>query len=114
MRTARFSVGGFLVLVGALLAAGGAWLVRLGGSAYYLVAGLCCLVAASRIIRGRVSGVLAYAAMLLGTLTWAIWEVGLHFWLLEPRVPGPTLVGLVVAPPGLCRSDFARARGATA
>ena len=42
-RAVLWSLGGFLIIVGALLAVGGAWLASLGGSLYYLPAGLGCL-----------------------------------------------------------------------
>ena len=40
-----WSLGGLLAIVGIVLGIGGAWLLGLGGSAYYLPAGLAHLVA---------------------------------------------------------------------
>lgn len=33
----------------------------------------------------RAQALWAYAALLLGTIVWAIWEAGLDFWTLAPR-----------------------------
>ena len=74
-----------LALMGVALAAGGVWLILLGGSLYYLVAGLALLTTAWLLIMRRAAALWLYAALLLGTLLWAIWEVGLDFWSLAPR-----------------------------
>ena len=62
-------------LMGVVLTAGGVWLVALGGSLYYLVAGVALLMTGwlLAIRSGMVFWV--YAALLLGTIVWAVWEV---------------------------------------
>src|SRR3546814_4430134 len=75
--------GGFIVLIGLPLLLGGAWLAVLGGSLYYVVAGLGLVVAGVQLARGRASGGLVFAVVLLGTLAWAVWESGVVFWPLE-------------------------------
>jgi len=92
-------LGGLLAIVGVLLAAGGAWLLTLGGSPYYLPAGLAHLVAGVLICRGRLPGVWIYCAVLVVTLGWALVEVGLDFWLLLPRVGMPLILLCVMLTP---------------
>lgn len=83
-----------LALVGLYLGIGGAWLLALGGSAYYLIAGILIFVTAILVWRRRAAAFWLYAAVLLGTLIWAIIEVGFDFWQLAPR-------GDVIAPLGV-------------
>jgi quinoprotein glucose dehydrogenase len=72
-------------LMGVALAGGGVWLAAIGGSLYYLVAGVALLVTAWLLAIRRSAAIWLYAALLLGTMIWAIWEVGLDFWSLAPR-----------------------------
>src|SRR5215470_12489924 len=81
-------------IIGLALAAGGTWLVVLGGSLYYLIAGLGILVTGALLIAGRRSALWVYAAVLIGTLAWAIGEIGFDWWPLAAR-------GDVVFPLGL-------------
>jgi quinoprotein glucose dehydrogenase len=75
-----------ICLLGIMLAGGGAYLLTLGGSAYYLLAGIALLVAGVQIWRRRGSGYLLYIAVCLVTLFWALFEVGLNGWSLLPRL----------------------------
>lgn len=78
--------GVVVALIGLYLAVGGVWLLALGGSLYYLVAGVALLATAFLLARARTAPALwLYAAVLLGTLIWALWEAGLDFWALAPR-----------------------------
>jgi quinoprotein glucose dehydrogenase len=81
-----------VALIGLYLAAGGIWLVALGGSPYYGVAGIALLVVAFLLLKARREALWLYALVLLGTMIWAVWEVGLDFWSLAPR--GDILVPL--------------------
>ncbi|MCA8166225.1 glucose/quinate/shikimate family membrane-bound PQQ-dependent dehydrogenase [Burkholderia gladioli] len=75
----------FAVLAGLYLLIGGAWLVAIGGSAYYVVAGIVLLVFAW-LVRGRRAVALTlYALLLVGTAIWAVGESGFDFWALAPR-----------------------------
>ncbi len=84
--------GLLLLIVGAALAVGGAYLIALGGSWYYGVAGLLILLSGLRTFRGEMNGLLLYLAIFLGTLAWALWEVGFAFWPLVPRLVAPVFM----------------------
>lgn len=72
-------------LIGIALAAGGAQLLMLGGSVYYLITGLAFLLTAILLYMRRSSALLLYALIVIGSLLWAVWEVGLDWWQLGPR-----------------------------
>jgi quinoprotein glucose dehydrogenase/quinate dehydrogenase (quinone) len=85
-------IGALLGLIGLWLAGGGGWLLWLGGSAYYLAAGIGCLAAAWCYLGGRPqAGLWIYLAVFAGTCLWAFGEVGTAFWPLIPRVAGPAV-----------------------
>src|SRR5262245_38445808 len=87
---AAWTIGILLGLIGLWLAGGGAWLLWLGGSAYYLIAGIGCLASAAfYMTRREHRGFIAYLLVFLGTCVWAVAEVGGDFWQLVPRVAGP-------------------------
>jgi quinoprotein glucose dehydrogenase len=74
-----------LLLMGAVLVVGGVWLAALGGSLYYLIAGMTLLLIAWLLWTRRAAALWVYAALLLATIVWAVWEAGLDFWSLAPR-----------------------------
>ncbi|AKQ54574.1 Quinate/shikimate dehydrogenase (quinone) [Bordetella hinzii] len=84
-----------LALIGLALAVGGARLVSLSGSWYYLLAGLGMLAAGILLARRRPLGAWIYALVFVGTVIWAFWEVGSDFWQLVPRLIGPIVLALV-------------------
>lgn len=81
-------------LFGLMLLGGGIYLVTLGGSAYYLLAGGGMLITALLLYRRSAHALTVYAAVLFGTLAWALWEVGFDWWQLGPRGGVPVLIGL--------------------
>ena len=83
-----------VALIGLYLLIGGTWLLSIGGSLYYVFAGIALLATAFLLIRAQSAALWLYAAILLGTMIWAISEVGLDFWALVPR--GDILVPLGV------------------
>ncbi|OEO23147.1 glucose dehydrogenase [Pseudomonas sp. J237] len=85
--------GLFMALLGAVLALGGAYLIFLGGSWYYLISGAAMAYSGVAISKGRLWGVWCYLALFAFTLVWAVSEVQFNFWALVPR----TLVHLVLA-----------------
>lgn len=86
-------------LVAAVLLAGGAQLALLGGSPYYVLAGLLVAVSAWFCLKGDWRGVWAYGALLLLTLGWALWEGGGNIWALQARLFAPLVLGIWVAWP---------------
>lgn len=102
----------FAVLSGLYLLVGGIWLAKLGGSFYYIIAGVIELVVAWLLYRRRSSALLLYAVFLLATLIWSLWEVGSDFWALTPRLDVTFFLGLWLVLPfvyrGLSQGKFAR------
>lgn len=84
-----------VALFGLALAAGGLWLITLGGSWYYLLAGAGMLASGVLLFLQRLSGVWLYWLVFLGTLVWALWEVGLDPWALLPRVLALAVIALL-------------------
>ena len=64
----------------------GATLLGMGGTPYYLVAGLAMLVAAWDLFRGRPRGFVIFSGVLLLTLAWAVYESGSGFWTVGSRI----------------------------
>ncbi len=104
------ALGAFLLAVGAWLAGGGAWLVSLGGSWYYLLAGLATLASGVLLWRRRRLGLWVYLALFAATVVWALAEVGLDFWQLVPRLGLPLAVSLYLLLPWV-REAFTDAKG---
>ncbi len=90
-------------LIGLALGAGGLWLAVLGGSWYYAIAGLGFLLTAFLLFRRRGAALIVYALLILGTLGWAIWEVGFDWWQLGPRGGVIILLGLWLLLPAIRR-----------
>ncbi len=67
-------------VLGLLQAVGGAWLVSLRGSAYYLLAAAVQISASIYLWRGRPPAQRLFHLLLLGTLGWALWETQGEFW----------------------------------
>ena len=68
----------------------------LGGSIYYLLAGLGLIASGFLLFRGRTTGAWVYLGVFGLTLVWALWEVGLDGWALVPRVIGPAVLAILV------------------
>ncbi|KQS96429.1 MULTISPECIES: glucose/quinate/shikimate family membrane-bound PQQ-dependent dehydrogenase [unclassified Rhizobium] len=90
-------------LIGLALGGGGLWLIVLGGSWYYLIAGLGFLLTAFLLFARRGAALTVYALLILGTLAWAIWEVGFDWWQLGPRGGVIILLGLWLLIPAIRR-----------
>lgn len=93
---AALVLGIVLGLIGLVLAAGGIWLVSLGGSPYYLIAGIALIASGALIGLRNVLGVWLYALLFVGTVIWAFWESGSDIWALVPRVVGPAVLMVLV------------------
>lgn len=89
---------GILVgLLGAAMAYGGVRLASLGGSAYYLVAGVAMLASGVLLARRRLLGAGIFALVLSGSVAWAWWEAGPNFWALAGRLGMLAVLGVLVA-----------------
>ena len=88
----RLATMAVFALSGLALAAAGAW--PSFRSWEYAIAGIV-LVACAMLIRARhLATPWLFAAFMLGTLAWAVWEVGLDWWQLAPRGGLIILIGL--------------------
>lgn len=94
----------FAALSGVYLLVGGIWLAKIGGSLYYIVAGVVLLITAWLLFRRRASALLLYAIFLLGTTIWSVWEVGTDFWALTPRLDVIFFFGLWIFLPVVYRT----------
>lgn len=93
--------------IGLALTAGGAYLLYLGGSPYYLVCGVAMVAVSCLLWRTDPRACLLYGLIFLATTVWALWESGLDGWALVPRLLAP----LVLAVPFLAlRSSLAETR----
>jgi quinate dehydrogenase (quinone) len=90
-------LGMAILVAGLFFAVGGGRLVLLGGSFYFLIAGIAMMVSGLLIIRRRPSGALLFGLLLVLTGLWALWEVGLTFWPLISRLLALTSGAVVVA-----------------
>lgn len=89
-----------LILIGLALAVGGVALIRYGGTFYYFIAGFATTLSGALLLRGDGRGRWVYGALLVGTLAWALAEVGLDGWALVPRLVAPFVLGLgMLLPP---------------
>lgn len=85
-------------MIGLVLTIGGGVLLSLGGSPYYLLAGLGLITSGVMLWRLSLLGAWIYIGVFVLTVLWALWEVGLDGWALVPRVVAPAvLLALVIA-----------------
>ena len=78
--------GLIFILFGLALLGGGIWLATLGGSWYYLLAGIGMLVAGALVFQGKRSAQPVLAFLLFATLIWSVIEVKFDWWQLLPRL----------------------------
>ncbi|MFI8462734.1 MAG: glucose dehydrogenase [Pseudomonas sp. K35] len=83
-----------VLLLGALMAVGGGYLAMLGGSWYYLLAGIGLLGVAGLLFARRRAAIWLYAVLLLATLAWTLYEVSFDWWQLAPRIDLWCILGL--------------------
>ncbi|WP_222938578.1 glucose/quinate/shikimate family membrane-bound PQQ-dependent dehydrogenase [Duffyella gerundensis] len=100
----------FAALCGAYLLIGGIWLTAIGGSWYYIISGIIMLIVAGLIWRRNSNALLLYALFLLGTMAWAVWEVGFDFWALAPRSDVIVIFGIWLILPFVYRGFIATSK----
>lgn len=105
-------LGFVLVVLGLALGAGGVWLAVLGGSWYYVFAGVGLVISGVLLTRQSLAGVSAYLVTWFGTVMWAFWEVGMDWWAQVPRLVAPIvlLVLVLLCLPALFGRDRRRHR----
>ena len=90
-----------IIAMGLPLLIGGIYLITLGGSWYYALAGAAYTYAAIELFRGRMRGVWVCVAVMVVTALWALYESrGFNFWAFEVRMIAPLFlagVGLLLA-----------------
>ncbi|NEX46469.1 membrane-bound PQQ-dependent dehydrogenase, glucose/quinate/shikimate family [Rhodobacter sp. ETT8] len=85
-----------LVIFGLPIFGGGIWLIILGGSWYYALAGIGLLATAYALFHRSMAAVWVYVLTFAGTVIWAFWEAGFNWWAQVPRLVAPTLVLVLV------------------
>ena len=90
-------------IFGLILLAGGIYLAVLGGSWYYIIAGLFFIATAVLLQKLKSSALFVYAALILGTVIWGLWEVGSDFFALAPRLDILGLFGILLLIPAVTR-----------
>ncbi len=87
--------GSILLAIGLWMAWWGGKLLMLGGSFYYLPAGLAAAISGVAVITGRWRmGGWIFLALMVATLIWSLIEAGLDGWALLPRLLSPFALGL--------------------
>ena len=93
-KTAHWVFVVFMMLIGAYLTLLGGFLVYLGGSWYYALAGLAAIAVVVLLIRRRPLAGQLYAVLVGMTVVWSVYEAGLDFMALLPRLAAWLVVGL--------------------
>jgi quinate dehydrogenase (quinone) len=97
-KTWLFVLGAVLALAGLFFAVAGGKLVMLGGSWYFLLAGIAIVIAGALVILRKPAGALLFGLVNIATVVWAIWDAGLDFWPLISRLlafgVGATVIAL--------------------
>lgn len=94
-RLAAILLGLILLVIGAVMAWWGGQLIGLGGSFYYLPAGLATAASGIAVILGRWrTGFWIFLGLLAATAVWSFIEAGLDGWALAPRLLSPLVLGL--------------------
>ena len=99
------------LIIGVAVALAGAWLMSLGGSWYYFVAGIGLVATGTLLWHDLKPALLVYAVLQIGTVVWAVAEVGLDVWLLMPRLLVPAIVGVILGLAGIRRPRSTLAAG---
>lgn len=92
--TLTFAMGIYLLI-------SGTWLAVIGGSFYYILAGIAFLIFAVLLQKRSVNAIWLYTALLLLTIVWSLWESGTDFWALAPRLDILFILGLVLLIPSI-------------
>ncbi|WP_296252956.1 glucose/quinate/shikimate family membrane-bound PQQ-dependent dehydrogenase [Pseudomonas sp. UBA4194] len=92
-------LGVLMLLMGLYLVYGGIRLASLHGSLYYLIAGIGVTVTGILLLMGRRAAIGLYALVLFASTLWSLYEVGLDWWQLVPRLALWFALGIVLLLP---------------
>ena len=85
-----------IALFGLPIFGGGAYLMWLGGSWYYVLAGIGLLLTAWFLVKASMMAVWVYLVTWVFTIAWAFWEKGFDWWAQVPRMVAPTVILVLV------------------
>ena len=85
-----------MALIGIVLTIGGVWLAVLGGSIYYLIAGVAMLASAWFLFRGRMLGVWIYIGLFILSALWGFAEARGNGWAMIPWLVAPLVLLICV------------------
>lgn len=91
-RLYRLAIAWFVAVLGGFFVVAGGVLASIGGSPYYLIAGILMVISGALLGRNPRLGRLLFVAIWVGTLIWAIREVGFDGLQLVPRLVAPTVL----------------------
>ncbi|MCO6049058.1 membrane-bound PQQ-dependent dehydrogenase, glucose/quinate/shikimate family [Mesorhizobium sp. RP14(2022)] len=94
-----FTVAAIIGIIGLGLIGAGFYLVSLGGSWYYAITGIGMVATAFLLFRRSPFALILYAAIILGTLIWAVVEIGFDWWKLVPRGDIVFILGILLLLP---------------
>jgi quinoprotein glucose dehydrogenase len=83
-------------IIGLVLLAGGVWLALLGGSIFYLIAGIALLASAWFLFRGRLLGGWIYIALFILSAVWGFAESRGNAWAMVPWLIAPLVILILV------------------
>jgi quinoprotein glucose dehydrogenase len=86
-----------ILVSGFAMCFGGAWLVSLGGSPYYVIAGVLLVISGWLLWRRRLLGAKVFGAVYAITLVWTLYETASRLWGWVPRMGFLTGLGFFVA-----------------
>ena len=93
---AAIALSVLLALIGIVLTIGGAWLALLGGSIYYVIAGIVMLVSAWFLFRGRLLGGWIYIGLFILSAVWGFAESRGNAWAMIPWLVAPLVLLIAV------------------
>jgi len=85
-----------MALIGIVLTIGGVWLASLGGSLYYLIAGVAMLVSAWLLFRGQLLGGWIYVGLFILSAIWGFSEARGNAWAMVPWLIAPLVLLIAV------------------
>lgn len=91
-----WALGAVLAVAGLFFLVGGGKLISLGGSWYFVLAGVGLVAAAVQLVRRRAAGAWIFLVTYGLTVLWALAEVGLDYWSLVSRLLALTFGAVVV------------------